>query len=345
MARLQPYFEEFNDNIKLGEYSDNQTLRDKRDILRAKLDERLPVVFAAHGEECPEYYFRDQGSYRLRTGVKPTDGDFDIDQGLYFEVDPAVWEPVTLKERVFEALDGHTKKVELRRSCVTVYYQKGGEDEYHVDFAVYADWNGHTVLAKGKSNSAADLKFWEESNQRSLESTILDRFEQDDRAQFRRSARYLKEWKDEQFASAGNGAPLGIGLTIAVLDDFQPKFASALSMERDDAGALIDVVDAMLNRFRDTVTNEGDIERRLEVKLPVGPHNDLFARMTAKQMETFEGTLTGLREALEDAIDDADPRTACLTLRGVFGERFPVPSEEETANKAARVTVGHHQSA
>ena len=151
--------------------------------------------------------------------------------------------------------------------------------------------------------------------------------------------------KNEQFISAGNGAPLGIGLTTAVLDEFQPKFASRLSMERDDASALRDVVEATLNRFGDTGTDTGEVERRVVVELPVGPNNDLFGRMTAKQMATFEEKLTALRDAIQNAMEDADPRSACLTLQGVFGDRFPVPSEEETTSQVARVTVGHHQSA
>lgn len=116
-------------------------------------------------------------------------------------------------------------------------------------------------------------------------------------------------------------------------------------MERDDASALRDVVEATLNRFGDTGTDTGEVERRVVVELPVGPNNDLFGRMTAKQMATFEEKLTALRDAIQNAMEDADPRSACLTLQGVFGDRFPVPSEEETTSQVARVTVGHHQSA
>ena len=43
-------------------------------------------VFAAHNETCPKFSFLDQGSYAMNTGVKPLDGDFDIDQRLYFEI-------------------------------------------------------------------------------------------------------------------------------------------------------------------------------------------------------------------------------------------------------------------
>jgi hypothetical protein len=86
MANVQPQFEQFNDIIRLGRFDENQTLREKRDIIRDKLEKRLPDVFAKHGEPCPEFFFVDQGSYAMDTGIKPLDGDFDIDQGLYFAI-------------------------------------------------------------------------------------------------------------------------------------------------------------------------------------------------------------------------------------------------------------------
>ncbi len=55
-------------------------------------------MFAAHGETCPDYEFRDQGSYEMGTGTKPLNGDYDIDQGLYFAVSPAEYpDSVVLK--------------------------------------------------------------------------------------------------------------------------------------------------------------------------------------------------------------------------------------------------------
>ena len=123
MADVQSYFEQFNSTIRLGKFEENQTLREKRDIIRNKLWDNLPGVFEKHGETCPDFYFLDQGSYAMDTGVKPLDGDYDIDQGLYLLVSASTYDnPVVLKERVYEALFGHTNDVQLRRSCVTVFY-------------------------------------------------------------------------------------------------------------------------------------------------------------------------------------------------------------------------------
>src|SRR5690242_36905 len=114
MAKIQQQFEQFHDSIKLGKFDESATLREKRDIIRQKLRDRLRDVFKAHGEKCPAYAFWDQGSYDLDVGIQPLDGDFDIDQGICFDIAAREYAPVTLKERVHEALEGHTKDVRIR---------------------------------------------------------------------------------------------------------------------------------------------------------------------------------------------------------------------------------------
>lgn len=351
MANVHKQFEDFNDAIKLGEYSDNATLREKRDIILEKLRTRLPEVFAAHGEECPTFHFRDQGSYEMRTGVKPIDGDFDIDQGLYFGVAIGNYpDPVVLKERVYEALEGHTKDVQIRRSCVTVFYQREGESIYHVDIAVYSDAasndDGKPRLAKGKRNSAGAHRFWEISQPELLEQTIRDRFGGEDRKQFRRVVRYLKRWKDVNFDVSGNAAPRGIGLTVAAFNDFRACFADLLAGERDDLASMRTVVDGMRGRFTEVWSSSSErYVRRLRVDLPVEPYHDLFSRMTDHQMESFEDKLESLQSALASAADDVDPTTACETLSKVLGSDFPVPTKSSTAQRVAPAIVGHSNSA
>ena len=58
MANVQKQFEEFHGNIKLGRFKENQTLRDKRDIIRRKVDERLPGVFEKYGRRANKPLYR-----------------------------------------------------------------------------------------------------------------------------------------------------------------------------------------------------------------------------------------------------------------------------------------------
>jgi hypothetical protein len=339
MANVQKQFEEFDGKIRLRRFEENETLREKRDIIRDKLRKKLPDVFTDHGEECPEYFFRDQGSYELGTGVKPLGGDYDIDQGLYFEVSTEDWDPVILKKRVWKALDGHTDEVRIRRPCVTVQYHEGEEPVYHVDIAVYANANGDgkARLAVGRESTPTAERQWELSHPKALKGKIDQRFtDEDDRAQFRRIVRSLKRWKDNKFSSDGTAAPLGIGLTVLVYNDLQATYSDVFARTADDLQALRKFVAAALGRFTSTWDpKEEKLVRRLTATLPMEPFNDVFEQMTNRQMESFEDKLKRLKEALDFASDAVDPYDACKELRKQFGDDFPVPEKKETAKTHA----------
>ncbi|MFV2044576.1 MAG: hypothetical protein ACC700_15250, partial [Anaerolineales bacterium] len=175
-------------------------------------------------------------------------------QGIYFRASADTWpDPVTPKLMVHEALDGHTKEVLIRRSCVTVFYQREGEPIYHVDLAIFSDGaengDGKHRLAKGKQNSAQELRIWEASDPQALTDKIIDRFEGNDRDQFRRIVRYLKRWKDVNFPSDGNAAPLGIGLTILAYDELEPRYADVVSGAPDDLEAMRHIAQFIRVRF------------------------------------------------------------------------------------------------
>jgi hypothetical protein len=349
---IQKQFEAFHEEIKLGRFEENQILREKRDIIKNKLRSELSRVFKKYGEKCPTFFFRDQGSYEIGTGIKPLNCDYDIDQGLYFMVDTSDYpDPVVLKRRVHEALDGHTKEVRIRQSCVTVFYQKEGEPIYHVDIAVYSDGEMNADrsdrLAKGKEHSTEEYRFWEVSNPQGLSDTIFARFEEgSDRDQFRRIVRYLKRWKDENFSKDGNNAPRGIGLTIMTYDCLQPTYSNDFDHHADDLEALRMLVRANLSRFTYVWDDaEQKSVRRLVVTLPVEPRNDLFERMTNCQMENLEQKLKDLLEALDTAAVEVDPVVACEQLQRAFGKDFPVPSKEETAKRHAPAIVSSSSSA
>ena len=351
MADVQGQFEGFHEAIKLKRFEENQTLRDKRDIIRKKLRENLPAVFERHGEGSWEFSFRDQGSYEMGTGIKPLDGDYDIDQGLYFEVGTDVYaDPVVLKQRVHEALDGHTDDVRIRRPCVTVFYHRDGERIYHVDIAVYSagsqNADSKARLAKGRENSAEEYRVWEVSDPQTLADAIFDRFTGNDRDQFRRVVRYLKRWRDENFSEGGNAAPLGIGLTVAAYDHLRPAYTDVFAGKADDLGALRALVRAILGRFTWVWDNdEQKLVQRLSITLPVEPWSDLFAQMTNRQMGEFEEKLEALLEALDAADRSVDPVEACETLQAVFGPDFPVPKREETGKRHRPAIVSSSNSA
>lgn len=347
MAEIQKQLKQFNDNILLKQYSQNETLREKRDIVLEKLRAGLKRVFEDKDDPPPKFRTFNQGSYKLGTGVKPLDDDYDIDVGIRFELstdeEP---DPVTVKEWVFDALEGHTKKVELRHPCVTVFYQSAGEPLYHVDLAVYsgrsANSDGLDYLAKGKPNSLSENRVWEEADPDGLVEAVSNRFSGEGWEQFRRCVRYLKRWKDLKFPSDGNSAPVGIGITLAAYYWFSPAFRVVDQFSGKaapcDLEALEGFVSSVCQNFK-MVYHEGEWTERLAVQLPVIPRNDVLEKMTNKQMKLFKARIETLKEAIETARDEVDPVMACQALNKVFGNDFPIPEKDDTGDKRAPAII------
>jgi hypothetical protein len=353
MANIQTQMIQFHEKIKLKRFEQNETLREKRDIILRQLDSGLKKNFAAKKQEPPEYRPFDQGSYAMGTGTMPLNADFDIDLGISFIIAKDDYDdPVEVKQWVYDALQDQTTKVEIRHPCVTVYYMKDGEPIYHVDLAVYSDGgsnsDGKMYLAKGKLNSASEYRVWEEAEPEKLIELIKDRFaNSDDDKQFRRVIRYLKRWKDNKFSSNGNAAPIGIGITVAAYHWFLTKsYTDAFTSKRtyDDLDALGCFVHQMLTRFESKYIDSAWHER-LEVILPVAPGCDLFEKMTNPQMVDFKAKLLILYSAIKESQETADPVKACEVLRKQFGDDFPVPSRSETGQKRSPAIISCGSSA
>lgn len=323
MLDLQKEFIEFHDNIKLDD--ENKKLREKRDILLKKLKSNI-------SKDAPSYTTFNQGSYAMGTGIYPEDDDYDIDVGIKFSISKDDYnDPVEPKKWIKDALDGHTKKVEIRRSCVTVTYQENGESAYHVDFAVYAADNADKKLyiAKGKPYSDKDHRYWEVSDPQGMIDTIKGKYSGDDAAQFRRIIRYMKKWKTHNFSSSGDSAPTGIALTILAYDDgFSIKKTYDWSTGKyvyDDFAALYNLVTNIRNRFSYSWSDEmEEMCHKITLNLPVEPYNNLFSKMTDKQMENFYQKIDKMLGKLDEVKEKTKRSEACTILTELFGEDFPV---------------------
>ena len=286
-------------------------------------------------------------------GVIPLDGDFDIDVGLEFKINKIDYpDPVVVKEWVFNALFGHTDDVKIRMPCVTVQYHLRKEPLYHVDFAVYAQdgYSTNIYLARGKPTSKENDKKWELDDPRGLIKAVREKFtDENDRLQFRRVIRSLKRWKDVKFSPDGHEAPIGIGLTVCAYYWFSISKTLVdplkMSYEYNDLDATINFINAMLSQFRLVGNNNGRELYRLSVHLPVQPYNDLFEKMTDIQMTNFKEKLEELHRALIKARDEVDPVEACKVLRKQFGDDFPVPEIEETAQKRGPAIISSSSAA
>lgn len=343
MANLQKQFNDFHDAIRLKGYSDNSTLRDKRDLLIKD----LKAGFKKQEEEddAPPLSFQnfDQGSYAIHTGTKPLhkSDDYDIDVGLIFDLNTNdhqeyLDDPVKLKKRIFNALNREKRTVQIKEPCGRVQYSKNGENSYHVDLAIYKSIEGtdELDLARGKENSLADKRYWDRQDPKELISKVNNvQSDADNRAQMRRCIRYLKRWRYKKFTNGG--APVSIALTIAAYH----WFVSSIDIDGkpSDQKALLNLVTAMLS-------HKG-ADNRLVITVPVTPNTDLLSMMTANQMENFLSKLEQLKDAVKQSIDLLCPHEASKQLEKQFGDEFPIPEKEETGKKAALSVVTTGSSA
>lgn len=322
---LQKEFIKFHDNIRLDD--ENETLREKREILLNKLKNNI-------SDDASAYTTFVQGSYAMGTGIKPENGDYDIDVGIRFDIKREDYDPLTPKKWVKDALNGHTKSVKIRRSCVTVTYQQNSEPIYHVDFAVYSNANadGKMYIAKGKESSPKSEIIWEVSDPQGLLDTVKNKYsDADDRKQFRRIIRYLKKWRDHNSQLTGNGIPSGIALTCLAYDLFSVSktFDSiGKTYTYNDLAALLNLAKKIKNQF----SAYYDVEKEcffhtIIEKLIVEPYNNLFEKMTINQMETLYQELDKMITKLEDAQKKTKRSEACTLMTELFGKDFPVTTD------------------
>lgn len=271
----------------------------------------------------------------MGTGIKPDDGDFDIDVGLKFDIDYENYsDPVQVKQWVKDALEGHTKSVKIRRSCVTVTYQKENEPIYHVDFAIYAANNsdGQMYIAKGKEHSTEEYRAWELSDPQGLLDYLKSLYtDSEDRRQFRRIVRYMKKWKNKHFSIAGNNAPTGIALTALACSHFNPKYTKDFLTGKkayDDFSALKGFISNVKNAFVLTWDSEDTcLYHTIVQKLPVQPENNLFEKMTNKQMDNLYNEICTMYSKLVEAEGKNRKSEVCQSMVDIFGEDFPVVVE------------------
>lgn len=330
MAKLQKEFLSFHDTIKIGTYEENQTLRDKRDMLVDELTAALKDKLIPGTEDKLTFTKLDQGSYAMNTGIKPKSDDYDIDVGINFDIKTGDYESHKLKQLVFDTINKQANRtVEYNRPCITVKYSDG----YHVDLAVYANNDDSMRIAWGKKNS--EEKIWYEADPKGLTKWVGDvSTNAAECEQFRRCVRYLKKWKELKFSSDGNAAPPSIGLTIMARRAF-------IYQEDSDLDAILNIARQIKANFTQTWDNEtSEFYWTVTSFLPVQPNKDVYYKMTLKQLDNFYSKITDLVQALEASKANDSDHDASKVLCKAFGDDFPLAEDSQETNEAPYVTTG-----
>lgn len=347
MADIQKQLIDFDKEIRLGRFEESATLRDKKDKVLSKLKSNFKNQFT-EGETIPTYTTFNQGSYKLGTGVVPKNGDYDIDVGIVFDLSVDDYKAFDVKEWIRKSLHNHTNHVKNLKPCVRVQYQIDDEPVYHVDLAIYIEKDGKVSLARGTDSENA---FWENADPYGLIDIIENcQYESDDKDQFRRVIRFLKRWKENVFTSV-NGKPTGIALTLCAYKWFNPVYEKdrvSLIKKYDDLSALINLLESIFLAFSKTYNyEEQEYKYSIVLNKPTAPFDNIFSKMSLKQMETLYDKIESLKKALQNAKNEIDPHEACNIIKKALKDDadFPVPTKAEAARRNNPVIIQPTQSA
>ena len=322
MANVQGQFELFHKNIRTY-YEINQTLREKKDIIVRRVKKHLEKN---HRPQCTEFI---QGSYKMKVGICAVEGlEYDIDVGLRFSFDESAHASTTVRGWVFEAVDGHTEKVEEKPSCIRVVYADG----YHVDLVAYAWWDDDRDQEQYRL--AHESNGWRAADPPGLVQHVRDArkpfADTSDTAtqtdQFRRVARYLKRWNDRAMPFESKDKPSGIALVL-LLEEHLKNSKTSWDGTSDDRAALEQVAEAA----EKTVG-------RISIAKPTPEYEDLFGGISEKGMTDLKKRFGELRQALVDAKNASDVQTACKRLKEVLGDDFPCPDSHDGKKEEAKRT-------
>lgn len=329
MANVQKYFEEFHQKIAV-DIEMKEKLREKRDIVLDRIRDHLKE----NGH--PTFTRFMQGSYRMGTGIQPLEGqEFDIDTGLRFDLgeSPDITKAKEVRTWIFDAVDGHTKKVEAKGPCIRVTYRENGVEAFHLDLVAYAVWEAgdkdeyrlaHSKDGWVEADPPTLLEKVKEAREPFSDDAICDSKTKTD--QFRRVVRYLRRWNDFALPGEQDGKPTGLALVLLCRDRLSRT--ASLSGCADDRKALEDLAWEVKN-----------LSGRLTTYKPTPQYEDMYARLTEDEMTQLKARFATLYEALVEADTAADPVVACEALQKVFGPDFPVPDPKDTAKASSAPAI------
>jgi Adenylyl/Guanylyl and SMODS C-terminal sensor domain/Second Messenger Oligonucleotide or Dinucleotide Synthetase domain len=285
MADLHQSFLDFNNTIALSS-SHKKTLRTSRDAVR----DRIRKYFRKE-EKGYTPKFHGQGSFMMNAIIEPLDGEFDIDDGIYLQVDSEPSETITtLHCWIYNAVDGHTKETPIDKNpCVRLVYA----GEYHVDLPLYY------IKESGSPYLAHKTKGWIESDPKEFIDWFNDKADSD--GQLKRLVRYLKAWKDYRKGE------LPYGLVFSIL-----AAQYAIFDDRDDIAL-----------YKTLKNIHSVLHQNFACYRPTTPCGEnLLDSYSQTNKNYLLDRLTGFINSAEKAIDDdTPPPKACKRWQRHFGKK------------------------
>ncbi|MFI3157264.1 MAG: hypothetical protein QX199_14015 [Methylococcaceae bacterium] len=283
-----------------------QELKEKRNIIR----EKIRNSFANEGRKKPN--FAGQGSYAMKTTIKPIDSEYDIDDGVYLNnidtsKDIHEWEKTEMVHLwVHQAVENHTNKTDSKARCVRVIYAKN----YHVDLPIYVIKDNICYIAeKGK-------KQWHKSDPKAINEWFKNR-DNEEKKKLERLAIYLKSWKDFREFNNESLKLIG-GLQLTVLAE---KYFYTSNDDEEMFFKTIENINSYLF-YHPPLSN------------PVDNYSDLFSVYRNERIDIFNEEFNKLYIKSKSAYDEKDSSKSAKLWQKVFGDDFLLPEE----NKAESVS-------
>ena len=318
---IQSHLEKFHNKIKLGHQDEEyKKARDRDDSITAEVKK----AFTESNHAVIEDFIQGSLAPNVALGVKPLNGDHDIDRAIVISEANAPENPVDPKKVALKVLeDRGFKNAKIKRPCVTADYTS---ESLHIDYPVYKEDSGVYYLAVGKNGSDEANRRWEMSDPHGLLEWIADTSTYGNEAttyqpQFRRCIRYLKRWREVRFNPDVARKVYSIGLTVLMKTNFVPRLSP--DGKPDDLLSLRDTVEQILNSGCFQPSSEDKF--RIRVYLPKAPHRDIFTNSSIDTGTQLRNKLTRLSSKLTAALKETDERKQCVLLNEVFGDDFVVP--------------------
>ena len=327
MANCSRLFRDYNTAIRLSD-SDREKLKEARNSLRGRMKDAYNK-FPNEDRMTHEIEFQSQGSFVMDTIIKPSEADFDLDDGVYFKGNLTEEQRSSTQifhDIIIKAIDRNDEIEEIidKPTCVRVkYYNKYLERDlgFHIDLPIYyaeayeSPELAHTKEGWIESNPVEFIAWFEEKAKSNFdkkylyenvkyfteyESWLSDIRKKD--TQLRRIVRYLKSWADLKRKEM----PCGIVMSILVANNY-------IENERDD----IALRDTLVEIKNDIDTNNFTCYR---TTTKVG--EDLFENTSKSDKTYFYNALTEFINSANFAINHPNQKDSCLKWKRHLGDRF-----------------------
>lgn len=296
MADCSFFFVILNQSVSLTN-TDRKLLRAARNAVTKKIRK-----YFEDNHLC-RVSFKVQGSFTMNTIVKPANGDYDIDVGVYLE-GFSNWQKdwpkaETASQWLIKALDGHTDTAPVnKQKCVRIIYKHPTTPNsigYHVDLPIYREYYNLLDNLFTRIAINGDTQWDEKSDPLGFTKWFYTKCQQNktDKNQLVRLVKYFKAWK---ISNSGNVKfPSGMALTIMMAENY-------CSNEREDL-AFCNTIEKIYETYFTGILPTFDYYC---VRSPVEPYNNLLLKLTDNQISIFKECLRALMIAAKQAINEQE---------------------------------------